>query len=120
MKLSLARSSFRAGGNSAGHWLIRQVPGMCVCHTRETPEAYQGKLKQGWIIIYTGVQFSYARERGIWPSRDEDRERNESLSSNWPNPVRVFKTRREALNYLERQIAEKPNSTLSELLGKAA
>lgn len=120
MKLSLARSNVFEKGGSSGHWLIRQIPGLCVCRTRHLPQQYQGELKQGWLIIYTGVEFACAPERGIWPSEDEERESHTALSSNWPNPIKLFKTRRAALDYLEDRARGKPGSAIAEILEAAA
>lgn len=117
MKLSLARSNIFEDGNSGGHWLIRQMPGLCLRRTQHLPEQYQGEIKQGWVIIYTGVQFASAPERGIWPGEDADRERHTELSSNWPNLIKVFKTRREALSYLENQATKGRQPVLAEILG---
>lgn len=101
MKLTLARYS---AADSSGHWLVRQMPGICLVRDN-----------QGWVVLYTG-ELARATTRGIWQAGAGLRKEYLSLTSNHPNPLRRFRTRREALDFLETNLSDAPASELGSLL----
>lgn len=101
MKLSLARYNKK---DTSGWWLVRELPGICVVRGGD-----------GWMILYTG-QIARAADRGVWPANEALQKRHLPLTSNSPNSSRAFRTRREALDFLEVSLQTPAESVIAEAL----
>lgn len=108
--LSLARWD-NEQGSSSGWWLVREIPGLCICRSHPSPE---------WIVQAVQKRpphcFNFPHASQLAWGKEPDLQQAELLLENAGHAQRRFASRRLALHWVEGLLEKPAPAVLGEML----